>query len=107
MDTWKLEPARDLGLPMRERWRSLRRESGLVEAGFQAAWWALVHGYLSAGHRLRFLGRENLPAEPPFVLIANHVSHLDALVLTCSLNWRLRDRAFPIAAGDTFFDKTP
>jgi 1-acyl-sn-glycerol-3-phosphate acyltransferase len=106
MHTWKLEPARDLGLPLKQRWRSPSRESGLIEAGFQAAWWTLVHGYLSAGHRLHLLGREHLPAEPPFVLIANHASHLDALVLTCSLNWRLRDRVFPIAAGDTFFEKT-
>jgi len=33
MEDWKLEPARDLGLPLNERARSLRRESGLVEAG--------------------------------------------------------------------------
>jgi 1-acyl-sn-glycerol-3-phosphate acyltransferase len=38
------------------------------------------------------------------VLVANHTSHLDALVLAAPLSWRLRDRVFPIAAGDVFFE---
>jgi 1-acyl-sn-glycerol-3-phosphate acyltransferase len=101
---WKLEPARDLGLPLKERLRSQRREAGLVETAAHLLWWGLVRGYLAVGHRLRVIGLENLPAEPPFVLAANHESHLDALVLAAPLPWRLRDRIFPIAAGDTFFE---
>src|SRR5262245_49316496 len=38
-------------------------------------------------------------------MIANHASHMDALVLASHLHWRLRDRVFPIAAGDVFFDQ--
>jgi len=100
---WKLEPAHDLGLPLAERLRSHRREAGLVETGAHLAWWGLVRAYLAAGHRLTVVGRERLPAKPPFVLVANHSSHLDALALAAPLPWRLRDRIFPIAAGDTFF----
>jgi 1-acyl-sn-glycerol-3-phosphate acyltransferase len=37
------------------------------------------------------------------VLVANHGSHLDALVLGAALSPRHRERAFPIAAGDVFF----
>ncbi|MBI2433686.1 MAG: 1-acyl-sn-glycerol-3-phosphate acyltransferase [Candidatus Hydrogenedentes bacterium] len=104
MDKWKLEPAHDLGLPLGKRLRSLQRESGLISTGFHLAWWTLVRGYLAAWHRLRIVGREHLPARPPFVLVGNHASHLDALVLASPLPWRLRDHVFPIAAGDVFFE---
>lgn len=104
MRDWDLRPARDLGLRPGERHRSLRRESGLVSTGLHLAWWAAVGGYLKAWHRLTVDGREHIPRRPPFVLVANHSSHLDALVLASPLPWRLRDRIFPIAAGDVFFE---
>jgi 1-acyl-sn-glycerol-3-phosphate acyltransferase len=104
MEDWKLRPARDHGLPAGERLRSLRRESLLMESLVQRAWWRLVRGYLALVHRLDVRGAEQVPREPPFVLVANHTSHLDALVLASVLSWRLRDRVFPIAAGDTFFE---
>lgn len=106
MDDWKLEPARDLGLPPGDRLKSLRRESGLVSTGLHLAWWAGVRAYLATWHRLTIEGRERLPKKPPFVLVANHTSHLDAMVLAAPLPWRERDRIFPIAAGDVFF-QTP
>jgi 1-acyl-sn-glycerol-3-phosphate acyltransferase len=49
-------------------------------------------------------GRKNIPARPPFLLVANHSSHLDALVLAAPLPWWQRDSIFPIAAGDVFFE---
>jgi 1-acyl-sn-glycerol-3-phosphate acyltransferase len=57
-------------------------------------------------HRLQIHGRKNLPAQGPFVLVANHASHLDVLVLASALPVRMRPDVFPIAAGDTFF-KSP
>ena len=33
---WKYEPARDLGLPVRDRTRSLKRESGLLQTAAYA-----------------------------------------------------------------------
>ncbi|MBI2948722.1 MAG: 1-acyl-sn-glycerol-3-phosphate acyltransferase [Verrucomicrobia bacterium] len=104
MNNWKLDPAHDLGLPLKERARSLRREDGLLETLLHATWWSFVRGYLAVYHRLEIVGRENIPAEPPFVLVANHSSHLDALALAAALPARLRLRVFPIAAGDTFFE---
>ena len=59
--------------------------------------------YFSLAHRLTITGREKLPVHGPFVLAANHCSHLDALVLGSALSPRHRERAFPIAAGDVFF----
>ncbi len=105
MKEWKLEPAQDLGLPLGQRLRSLRRESGLLQTAAHLGWWAVVRTYLGGFHRLTIHGREHIPTQPPFIIVANHVSHLDALVLASPLPWNLRDRIFPIAAGDTFFDK--
>ena len=104
MDDWRFEPARDVGLTEPQRWRSLRRESGLVSTAIHIVWWAFIRTYLALWHRLRIVGRENLPSRLPFVLVANHASHLDALVLAAPLPWWLRDRIFPIAAGDVFFE---
>lgn len=105
MDDWKMEPARDLGLSGLERSRSLRRESGLVESiGRLVAWTGLRVGF-RIYNRLEIHGREHLPIVTPFVLAANHTSHLDALVLTSVLPMGWRDQVFPISAGDVFFEK--
>lgn len=101
---WELKPARDLGVPLRQRLRSARRESGLIGATAHLAWITVLRGYLRAAHRLRVVGREHIPTTPPFVMIANHASHLDALCLASLLPVRFQDRVFPIAAGDTFFE---
>lgn len=104
MEQWQYEPARDHGMPLRESFRSLRREDGLVAVATHLLWWTLVHLYLAVVHRARIRGNENLPRKAPFVMIANHSSHLDVLLLASSLPLRLRSVAVPVAAGDTFFD---
>src|SRR4029077_14978923 len=58
--------------------------------------------YLRLFHRLSVTGLENLP-QPPFVLVANHASHLDILALTASMPQRYLERVHPIAAEDHFF----
>jgi len=107
MESWKLEPAHDTGLAPAERFRSVRRESGLLEALVHQFAFAIVRGYLAIAHRLEISGREHLPAHGPFVLAANHCSHLDALSLVAAIRPRHRERAFPIAAGDVFFQTRP
>lgn len=101
---WNLEPARDAGLTTRERTLSLRRESGLMQTVGHAAWWACMRTYLAIWHRMRVVGAERLPREPPFVLVANHASHLDVFMLGAHVAARHRDRVFALAAGDVFFD---
>jgi len=103
MDPWNLQPARDTGLSPSERFRSVRRESGLLESFAHHACFSLIRSYFAIAHRLTVVGREKLPTHGPFVLAANHCSHLDALTLGAALTPRHRERAFPIAAGDVFF----
>ncbi len=104
MEPWKYEPARDRDLSPVERARSLRREAGLLETAGHLAWLTFVKFYLRVFQRLSVRGRENIPHEPPFVLVSNHSSHLDAPVLAAALPYRLCNRVFPVAAADVFFE---
>ena len=81
MDEWKYPPAGDQGLDPHASLRSLKREAGLVATVTQTAWRVVVRAYLRGYHRLRVDGVEHIPAKPPFVMIANHSSHLDVLAL--------------------------
>ena len=106
MKPWTLRPARDHGLTPGERLRSHGREPGLGSRAVAAGWRTLVRAYLGAAHGLRVDGLEHLP-EPPFVMVANHGSHLDALTLAAALPRRMAANAFALAAGDTFFSTAP
>jgi 1-acyl-sn-glycerol-3-phosphate acyltransferase len=102
---WQYEPAHDHGLRWQERLRSLRREAGLASAATSFCWRAMSKLYLRCFHRLEITGREHLPPCPPFVIAANHSSHLDTLVLASALPRQLAWNTFPLAAGDTFFER--
>ena len=104
---WRLKPARDQGLATGQRLRSQAREPGLVGLMAHWTWQQLVRCYLRPMHRLQVTGRENLPAQPPYVLVANHSSHLDALTLLAALPSRQAHLAYSLAAGDHFFTSAP
>ncbi len=57
MQRWRLQPARDLGLPLGERLRSLKRESGLIDRTSRFFWWSAVWAYFTVAHRLSVTGR--------------------------------------------------
>src|SRR4051812_38756668 len=103
MERWDYKPAADAGLPWRERVSSLKRETGLLGLGLRYLWRGILRLYFRLWHRLRIDGAQNLPRETPFVVIANHANHLDALALSIALPPRFTDCIFPLAAGDTFF----
>ncbi len=104
MEPWSYKPASDLELPPVERARSLRREPGLMSNCGHLTCHGLARAYFRLYHRMRVEGAENLPTEPPFVLVANHASHLDALAVAAAMPRRLCGRVFPVAAGDVFFE---
>ena len=104
MKSWNYRPARDFELTPVERARSLKREPGIWSGLAHLTWHSLARSYMKIYHRLGVEGTEHLPAEPPFILIANHSSHLDAVILGSALSRRLCSRVFPVAAGDVFFE---
>ncbi len=105
MKGWEFQPARDLNLSGIERWRSLQRDHGLLSSVARLVWWTILRVAFQVWHHPVIIGREHLPLHPPFVLISNHSSHLDALLLASLLPAKWRDNVSPIAASDTFFDK--
>ncbi len=104
MEEWKHQPAKDHGLSPVARWKSERREGGLSEAIAQYVARVLVRVYLRVWHRVRFEGRDNVPVQGPFILSANHSSHLDSVLLAQAVPWSIRRKLYPIAAGDVFFE---
>ena len=105
--TWQYEPAPDLDQPLAERLRRFPREPDLTIYGLRSLAALLMRGWLRLYHRLEIVGRENLPAEGSFVIVANHTSHLDTLCLLSALPLRKLHRAFPAAAQDYFFVSVP
>ncbi len=104
MYLWNLKPARDISESPRQRIKSLNRERGVVLGVISMMIWYLVGLYMKIWHRLEIEGRENLPADGPFVLVSNHSSHLDTPALGLALPLRLR-HFFTLAAEDHFFRK--
>ncbi|QQE10305.1 1-acyl-sn-glycerol-3-phosphate acyltransferase [Planctomycetota bacterium] len=103
MKEWKYETARDHGEVGVKRMESVRREMGLIGAVTCRIWSMFIRTYLRSMHRLEVHGKNNIPKQGPFVLVANHTSHLDALILGSLASETMRDRVFSIAAGDVFF----
>jgi len=107
METWRYEPASDLDQPLIERLRRFPREPDMLVYALRSIAALTLRGWLKLYHRLEIVGREHLPTEGSFVMVANHASHLDALCLLAALPLRKLHRAFPAAAQDYFFVSIP
>jgi 1-acyl-sn-glycerol-3-phosphate acyltransferase len=104
---WQYEPAPDLDKSLADRLRRFPREPDLTIYGLRALAALLLRTWLRMFHRLEIVGRENLPAQGSYVLVANHTSHLDTLCLLSALPLGKLHRAFPAAAQDYFFVNVP
>ena len=103
MEPWRYATAADLGRTMVERLRRFPREPDLLVDGTRLAASLMIRAALRTYHRLRIVGRENLPPDRAFVLVANHASHLDTACILSALPLRKLQHVFPAAAQDYFF----
>lgn len=106
-DPWKYETAEDLNQTLVERLRNFPRQPDLTVYSLRSLGALAIRVWLRTYHRLSIVGRENLPAEGSFVLVANHASHLDTLSITSALPLAKLHRVFPAAAKDFFFVSVP
>ena len=104
---WRYEPAQHLDQPLTERLRHFPREPEMIVYGLRSFAALVIRAWLRTYHQLEIIGRENLPADSSFVLVANHSSHLDAICLLAALPLKKLHRAFPAAASDYFFQSVP
>jgi 1-acyl-sn-glycerol-3-phosphate acyltransferase len=80
-------------------------QNGPLGRAVRRMWDAALRTYFSRCHHVTVHGIEHLPAHGPMILVANHASHLDAMLLAAVLPPHWRRRVFPIAAADTFFTR--
>lgn len=99
---WHYETATDSGLSLIERLKQCPREPDLLVYGARVALAMIIRAAMRAYFRFDIIGRERLPRDRSFVLVANHASHLDAVGLLSALQLRSLHRAYPLAARDYF-----
>ncbi len=102
MEQWHYDPEADLDPAFIERLRGSRFEPNLLVAGVRVLASVVLRGWLRLYHRFTIVGRQNLPLDRSFLLVANHASHLDTLCLLSALSLGRLQRAFPVAAEDYF-----
>jgi 1-acyl-sn-glycerol-3-phosphate acyltransferase len=107
MEPWRYQTAQDLDHSLAQRLKDFPREPDMLVYGLRSLAAALVRAWLRLYHRFEVHGREHLPRQGSFVLVANHQSHLDALCLLSALPLSRLHRAFPAAAADYFFVSLP
>lgn len=103
MKRWVYAPSPLLTKSFREQLTSFPREPDMTVYGLRCAGMLLLKFFLFGYFRLGIIGRENIPPKGPFVLVANHSSHLDAVVLSMALRPRQWYHAYAAAAQDYFF----
>ena len=107
MEPWHCDTVEDLEQSIVNRLRRFPREPDILVYSVRIVAAAILRSWLKVYHRLQIVGRENLPREGSFVLVANHSSHLDTLSILSALPMRKLHRVFPAAAKDFFFVSVP
>jgi 1-acyl-sn-glycerol-3-phosphate acyltransferase len=99
---WHYDTATDMGLSFIDRLKEFPPEPDPLVCAARLTAAVATRAALSIYNRFAIVGREHLPREGSFVLVANHASHLDTVLLLAALPlWSLQ-RAYPLAARDYF-----
>lgn len=107
MESWEYKPTEDFDKTPIEKLRVFPRQPDMAVYGLRLVVHVLLRAWLRIWHRYRVRGRERLPEDQPFVLVANHASHLDALCLLSALPLGAIQKTYPAAAKDYFFTSMP
>jgi 1-acyl-sn-glycerol-3-phosphate acyltransferase len=107
MEEWEYKPTADFDKTPIEKLRVFPRQPDLFVYAIRFVVHAFLRLWMRVYHRYRVLGREHLPHDQPFVMVANHASHLDALCLLAALPLGAINRTYPAAAKDYFFTSMP
>jgi 1-acyl-sn-glycerol-3-phosphate acyltransferase len=103
MKPWTYTPSPLLEKTLAERLTTFPRDPTLTVYGLRFGGMLFLKSFLAVYFRLRVQGRSRIPRQGPFVLVANHSSHLDAVALACALPARQWHHAYAAAAQDYFF----
>ena len=107
MEEWEYKPTADFDKTPIERLSVFPRQPDMLVYAIRLVVHVFLRGWLRLYHRYRVRGREHLPLDRPFLLVANHASHLDALCLLSTLPLLRIQKAYPAAAKDYFFTTMP
>lgn len=99
---WHYEAAKDSGLSFIDRLKECPREPDPLVYAARVTAAVAIRAALRTYFRFDIIGRDHLPRDHSFVLVANHASHLDAVALLSALPLRSLHRAYPLAARDYF-----
>jgi 1-acyl-sn-glycerol-3-phosphate acyltransferase len=107
MNQWMYNTAQDLDQRIVERLRRFPREPDMLSYGIRSMAALGIRAWLRLYRGLEVIGREHLPREGSFVMIANHTSHLDTLAMLSVIPLNRIHSTFPAAAADHFFTSVP
>jgi len=103
MKPWTYSPSPLLDKTLSERLTTFPRDPTLPVYGLRLFGTIFLRAFFATYFRLRVPGRARIPRKGPFLLVANHASHLDAVALACALPMRQWHHAYAAAAQDYFF----
>lgn len=103
MKRWTYSPSPLLDKTLAERLTTFPRDPTLTVYGLRFLGMLFLRAFFACYFRLRILGRKRIPKSGPFLLVANHASHLDAVALACALPIKQWHHAYAAAAQDYFF----
>ena len=103
MKRWVYTPSPLLDKTLAEKLTTFPRDPTLTVYGLRFLGMLLVKAIFACYFRLKILDRRRIPRSGPFVLVANHASHLDAVALAGALPIRQWNHAYATAAQDYFF----